>query len=145
MIMRKSLSLMLMVLFWLPAFESKAQTARRPEHRIVMQLTSGDTTSYNGLMKQLRNLTTGWGDSVQIEVVCHGPGLNLLLTAKTQHSEKIYAFQKQGIRFVACENTLRERNIRKEEVLPGMDYVPMGIAEIVIKQEQGWSYIKAGN
>ncbi len=143
--MKKLLTLLFVALFALKGLHSQAQTTRQPEHRIVMQLTSGDTTAYNGLMKQLRNLTTGWGDSVQIEVVCHGPGMNLLLTAQTQHADKIYAFQKKGIRFVACENTLRERNIRKEEVLPGMDYVPMGIAEIVMKQEQGWSYIKAGN
>ena len=119
--------------------------SRTPEHRIVIQLTSGDTTVYAGLFKQMNNLTSGWGDSVTIEVVCHGPGVNFLMTAKQAYPEKIYAFQKKGIRFVVCENTLRERKIDRSEIMPGMDYVRMGIAEIVLKQEQGWSYIKAGN
>jgi intracellular sulfur oxidation DsrE/DsrF family protein len=39
---------------------------------------------------------------------------------------------------------LKEREVPKEAILPNMDYVKMGIGEIVVKQEQGWTYIKAG-
>jgi intracellular sulfur oxidation DsrE/DsrF family protein len=31
-----------------------------------------------------------------------------------------------------------------EAILPEMSYVKMGIGEIVLKQEAGWIYIKAG-
>lgn len=123
----------------------QAATAQsQPPHRIVMQLVSGDTLAHKSLFVQLRNLTEGWGDSVAIEVVCHGPGMNLLMTAKSTQATSIVHFQQQGVRFVACENTLKERKIDKSELLPELDFVKMGIAEIVIKQEQGWSYIKAG-
>lgn len=123
----------------------QAATAQsQPPHRIVMQLVSGDTLAHKSLFVQLRNLTEGWGDSVAIEVVCHGPGMNLLMTAKSTQANSIVHFQQQGVRFVACENTLKERKIDKSELLPELDFVKMGIAEIVIKQEQGWSYIKAG-
>jgi intracellular sulfur oxidation DsrE/DsrF family protein len=123
----------------------QAATAQsQPPHRIVMQLVSGDTLAHKSLFVQLRNLTEGWGDSVAIEVVCHGPGMNLLMTAKSTQGANIAKFQQQGVRFVACENTLKERKIDKSELLPQLDFVKMGIAEIVIKQEQGWSYIKAG-
>lgn len=125
--------------------QTSAQTAPAPSHRIVMQLTSGDSVVYKGLFKQLNNLKMGWGDSVAIQVVCHGPGMHLLMTAKTPDAAKIRSFQARGIRFVACENTLRERGISKAELLPDLEFVKMGIAEIVLKQEQGWSYIKAGN
>jgi intracellular sulfur oxidation DsrE/DsrF family protein len=123
---------------------SAANAQAQPPHRIVMQLVSGDTLAHKGLFVQLRNLTEGWGDSVAIEVVCHGPGMNLLMTAKSTQGANIAKFQQQGVRFVACENTLKERKIDKSELLPQLDFVKMGIAEIVIKQEQGWSYIKAG-
>jgi uncharacterized protein len=121
-----------------------ANAQSQPPHRIVMQLVSGDTLAHKSLFVQLRNLSEGWGDSVAIEVVCHGPGMNLLMTAKSTQAANIAKFQQQGIRFIACENTLKERKIDKTELLPKLEFVKMGIAEIVIKQEQGWSYIKAG-
>lgn len=123
---------------------SVATAQSQPPHRIVMQMVSGDTLAHKSLFVQLRNLTEGWGDSVAIEVVCHGPGMNLLMTAKSTQAANIAKFQQQGIRFIACENTLKERKIDKTELLPKLEFVKMGIAEIVIKQEQGWSYIKAG-
>lgn len=115
-----------------------------PKHRIIMQLTSADTLSHKSLIKQLNNLTEGWGDTVSIEVVCHGPGLNFLHAQKTGFANEIKQLQNKGVEFVACENTMKERKIAKEELLPELTYVKMGIGEIVIKQEQGWSYIKAG-
>jgi intracellular sulfur oxidation DsrE/DsrF family protein len=39
---------------------------------------------------------------------------------------------------------MKDRKITKEMMIPEAGYVPYGILEIVEKQEQGWSYIKAG-
>ncbi len=123
---------------------AQGNTTATAKHKIVMQLTSPDTLVYAGLFKQLKNLKEGWGNEVVIEVVCHGPGINLLHTDKTKFSEKIKQATAQGIIFVACENTLKEKQIAKEKILPEAAFVLMGIGEIVEKQEQGWSYIKAG-
>lgn len=114
------------------------------KHKIVMQLTSSEAPVHKGLIKQLNNLKNGWGDTVTIEVVCHGPGIDFLTTEKTKFKDEIYQLKEKGIVFVVCENSLKERDVPKEAILPQMEYVKMGIAEIVIKQEQGWSYIKAG-
>jgi intracellular sulfur oxidation DsrE/DsrF family protein len=115
------------------------------KHRIIMQLTSNDINVHKGLTKQLNNLKNGWGDSVEIEVVCHGPGIDFITTEKSGFKEEINQLLKRGIVFVACENTMREKQIPKESIMMGMQFVQMGIGEIVVKQEQGWSYIKAGN
>lgn len=113
-------------------------------HQVVMQLSSNDTLVWKGLMNNLRNLKAGWGDSVQIEVVAHGPGVEMLMTAKTTQLEKIRQFKSMGIQFVVCENTLRERNIPKESIIPESGFVKMGVGEIIMKQEKGWTYIKTG-
>lgn len=118
--------------------------AQEASHKIVMQLTSSDPMVHKGLLKQLNNLKDGWGDSVQMVVVCHGPGIEFLQTEKTQYREQIYKAMERGVVFIACENTLKEKNMNREQILPEMQYVRMGIAEIVRRQEQGWSYIKAG-
>ncbi|HRE36834.1 MAG TPA: DsrE family protein [Chitinophagaceae bacterium] len=114
------------------------------QHRIVMQLSSNDTLVWKGLMNNLKHLKAGWGDSVVIEVVAHGPGLDFLTKAKTTQQEKINHFKQLGIMFIACENTMMERKIPKESIIAEATFVRMGIGEIVRKQEQGWSYIKAG-
>lgn len=114
------------------------------KHRIIMQLSSNDTLVWKGLMNNLKHLKAGWGDSVVIEVVAHGPGLDLLTTGKTTQQEKITQFKKAGIQFIACENTMMERKVAKESIIAEAGFVRMGIGEIVRKQEQGWSYIKAG-
>jgi intracellular sulfur oxidation DsrE/DsrF family protein len=39
---------------------------------------------------------------------------------------------------------MKERNVSKEQIIPEAGFVKAGILEIVIKQEEGWSYIKSG-
>jgi uncharacterized protein len=114
------------------------------QHRIIMQLSSNDTLVWKGLMNNLKHLKAGWGDSVLIEVVAHGPGLDFLTNGKTTQQEKITLFKQIGIVFIACENTMMERKIPKESIIAEAAFVRMGIGEIVRRQEQGWSYIKAG-
>ena len=39
---------------------------------------------------------------------------------------------------------MKQKKIVRSQLLPFVSTVPMAIAEIVVKQEQGWSYLKAG-
>jgi len=121
--------------------ESRVSPAK---HRVVIQLSSPDSLAWKGLMKNLEHLKEGWGDSVQIEVVVHAAGIDMLVTAKTTVRKDIAAFTQKGVVFVACENTLRGRNIPKTAIIPEAGFVPMGVGELILKQEQGWSYLKAG-
>jgi intracellular sulfur oxidation DsrE/DsrF family protein len=93
-------------------------------------------------MNNLKNLKAGWGDSVKVEVVVHGAGVQFMMKDKTTQAEKIAQFKKMGIDFVVCENTMRERKVSKEQLLPEAGFVKMGVGEIILKQEAGWSYIK---
>lgn len=113
------------------------------QHRIVMQLTSNDTLVHLGLMKQLGNLKRAAPDAV-VEVVCHGPGIEMLLLDRSVVQQKVDALSGQAVAFIACENTMRERKIDRAAILPSVKYVPAGILHIVERQEAGWSYIKAG-
>lgn len=118
-------------------------TAENKQHKVVFQLSSEDTLVHKSLMKQLNNIITVAPDS-KIEVVCHGPGLNMLISGKTIVQEKINQLKKRNIVFVACEFSMSERNIPKEKIIPEAGFVPYAIIEIVSRQEEGWSYIKPG-
>jgi hypothetical protein len=143
MTMKKLMPLLL--LMTIGHFATKAQSGSSlPIHRVVMQLSSNDTLVWKGLMNNLKNMKAGWGDSVVIEVVAHGPGIELLNRSKTTQAQNISKFKAMGIRFFACENTMREKGIPKDALITDAEFVRMGIGHIVLRQENGWSYIKTG-
>jgi intracellular sulfur oxidation DsrE/DsrF family protein len=133
----------LLVLFaFLLASVSFAQDNAR-HHRIVMQLTSGDTLVHKGLMKQLRNMKEA-APTMQLEVVCHGPGMDMLMSDRSVVLSGLEGAASMGIVFLACENTIKERKLDRSLIVPQAGFVKAGIIHIVERQEQGWSYIKAG-
>jgi intracellular sulfur oxidation DsrE/DsrF family protein len=124
--------------------QSAAVGESKPEHKIIFQLTSGDTTAHKQLMKQFNNILTV-SPTTKIEVVCHGGGLDMLVKGKTIVEDKIKSLSDRGVQFMACEFSIKERKVDRGLIIGSAGYVPAGIVEIVSKQEQGWSYIKAGN
>ncbi|MBK7762230.1 MAG: DsrE family protein [Bacteroidetes bacterium] len=111
--------------------------------KIVFQLSTSDTLAHKALMKQLGNITSV-EPTTQIEVVCHGPGLDMLRADKSIVASKINEHTQNGIRFYACEFSMKERKVSTDQILPTAMYVKAGIIYIVTKQQEGWSYIKSG-
>ena len=54
----------------------------------------------------------------EIEIVCHGGGIGLLVKDKSDHADEVARLIKEGVRFAACENTLRDKSIAKENLPP---------------------------
>ena len=127
------------ITFW--AQSGSAEVDLEP-HKIIMQLTSGDTNVHKMVVRQIGNLLAAAPNS-KIEVVCHASGINMLMTLQTKVNAKIVELKMKGVEFVACENTMLEKKITREEIIPEAGYVKVGVLEIVRKQEQGWSYIRA--
>ena len=114
------------------------------QHRVIMQIASNDTATWKGLMNNIKNLKSAWADSIMIEVVAHGPGLDLFTKDKTNQLDKILYYKKMGVDFRACESAMAERKIPKEAIIPEVGFVKMAVKELILRQEEGWSYIKAG-
>ncbi|MBN8693564.1 MAG: DsrE family protein [Bacteroidetes bacterium] len=142
---KKITVVILMIVSWnITSAQQSPVTSSKPEHKIIFQLTTGDTTSHKQLMKQFSNILSV-SPTTQIEVVCHGPGLDMLVAGKTIVGDKIKLMAEKGVAFKACEFSMKERKVEKEKIIESAGFVAAGIVEIVSKQEQGWSYIKAGN
>lgn len=128
------------------AFSFSKTNSTEPEkkpHRIVFQVTTPDTAAYRALTRQLNNTLDYWPEA-QLEVVVHNKGIGMLLKDKTNVQPEIAALKKRGAQFMACENTLKLQKLEKSQIISESGFVPVGIAEIVTKQEEGWAYIKAG-
>lgn len=115
------------------------------DHKIVFQFTNAnDTLQQKAFVKQLENITAHWPNA-KYEVVVYNQGVELVMKNNTKYQARLQTLKAKGVNFVVCENTLKNRKISKDafpEILVG--FVPAGIAEIVEKQEEGWSYIKGG-
>lgn len=115
------------------------------DHKIVFQFTNAnDTLQQKAFVKQLENITEHWPNA-KYEVVVYNQGVELVMKNNTKYQARLQTLKAKGVNFVVCENTLKNRKISKDafpEILVG--FVPAGIAEIVEKQEEGWSYIRGG-
>jgi intracellular sulfur oxidation DsrE/DsrF family protein len=77
--------------------------------------------------------------------VCYGPGLDLLVNGKTTVQKEIEELQsKFNVKFVACEFTMKRRGIDKSQLIPQVLTVPAAVLEISSREQEGWSYVKAG-
>lgn len=122
----------------------RAQVVDQEVHRVVFQVTKGENADQQQVIGQLNNILRALPNA-EIEVICHGKALPLVLQAESQVKDGVTDLLTRGVVFAACENTMRRAKASKEDLISRVISVPSALAEIIIKQEQGWAYIKAGN
>lgn len=134
----------LMLLFVFVHFHLSAQSINNNQHKVVIQLNTADTSAWSSTLGNIKNLQQVWPGAIQVEVVVHGKALDILVKDKTHLATDIASLTKQGVVFSACENSMRKHHVDKSALLSEALTVPSGVAELILKQEQGWSYLKAG-
>jgi hypothetical protein len=114
------------------------------KHKVVIQLNTADTAAWSSTIGNIKNLQKIWPGNLIVEVVIHGKALGLLVAAKTHLANEVIEMSKTNVQFLACENSMRKYHIDKSELLTIATTIPSGVAEVILKQEAGWSYLKAG-
>lgn len=113
--------------------------------RVIVHINFGDAARQGHGLKNVENMMKAAGEAgvpIEVEVVCHADGISLVEKAKSAHASAVAGLVKKGVRFAACENTMRQRSIRRDDLLPGLTTVPSGAFEVVRRQQQGYSYFK---
>ena len=122
-----------------------AAFAQKKEHKVVFEITSADTADHRTILRQINNVVKD-APGTKIELVCHGPAIFMLVKDKTVLSDMMQELKtKQQVSFAACANSMRKNNLTAEQLVPVASIVPNGVMEVVTKEEDGWSYIKAGH
>lgn len=124
------------------AQDKKTRVEGSKMFKAVIHVNFSDNERQKGGLKNVANMLKEVGDKFEVEVVCHGSGIGLLVKDQSQHAAEVERLNKAGVRFVACENTMREKSIAKEGLLPGVVTVPSGAVEVVRKQQEGYGYFK---
>jgi uncharacterized protein len=128
---------------WLaPATGVAADTAAATRHKVIFQVSDDDPAKWNLVLNNARNIQQDVGkDNVDIEVVAYGPGLGML-KLQSPVTARVGEAIGQGVKLMACENTMNSRKVTKADMLPDIGYVKAGVVELMVKQQQGYSYIR---
>jgi intracellular sulfur oxidation DsrE/DsrF family protein len=115
-----------------------------PLHRVIVEMNVPGVGAYAKVLGNVSNLLKAFkGESTEVEIVCHDDGIGLLLVGSNPLRGRIERLHAAGVVFAACGNTLRGRGIERSQ-LPGFSIVvDSGVAEVVRREEAGWSYLKA--
>ena len=119
-----------------------AMSQHKTKYKAIYQLNSDDDKVIRNTLRNIKNALEDprLQNKVTIELVAHGGGVTAY---KKDHPYEalLQELQAKGVLLVECENTMRERNIAKEELFPFIRYTPSGNGELIIKQAEGWSYV----
>jgi intracellular sulfur oxidation DsrE/DsrF family protein len=130
---------------WVLVVFAAFSIAQPRSHRTVVQLSASGPAAYLMVLGNVENLQKAFApDKITVEVVCLGPGLDLLFASGNPLSVRVKKLSASGVIFAACGNTLRGRHVDKSRLLPFCVVVDSGVAEVVRKQEAGWTYLKGG-
>ena len=116
--------------------------AQRQPYRVVFDLTSRDTLEQKAVLRWLREVGTSSPDA-QMEVVMYAKGFELAMPERSPYLADVKeAMKSPNVSFKVCAIALRNNNVDKSQLLPGVEIVPDGIHELVMKQQDHWGYIK---
>jgi intracellular sulfur oxidation DsrE/DsrF family protein len=120
------------------------------EIKVLFHLNSDSPVRVQGVLDEAEALLKFYqsaGQIARVQIIVNGEGLNLLRTDKSPDPERVSAMQKtyDNLSFAACQNTIdrlkREQGITAQ-LLPGAIVVDSGVAQIILRQQQGWIYIQ---
>ena len=116
--------------------------AQKRDYKVVFDLTGKDTMDHKAVIRWINEISQSTPDA-QLEVVLYGQSLDMVIKNKSIVADEVTKFAAtKNIAFKVCDIAMKNHNINKAELLPGVEIVPDGIYEIITKQKEGWGYIK---
>ena len=112
------------------------------KNKLIIQVSDGDSKKWSLALNNAKNVQQDLGrDQVEIEIVAYGPGL-AMLKLDSEAGGRVAEAIDDGVRLVACENTMTSQKLTREDMLPRIGYVKAGVVELMQKQQQGYAYIR---
>jgi intracellular sulfur oxidation DsrE/DsrF family protein len=119
-------------------------------HHLAIHVDQNDAAVMNMALNNAKNVSERYAahrDTAVIELVAHGPGLNMLVAGEGHVADRIasMSFELDDIDFSACGNTLAgmERHSGKPiPLLSEATIVPSGVVRWIELQESGYAYVR---
>ena len=111
---------------------------------VVWDLSSADTTVQAAVFRQVNNAKALVPD-LQVEVVFHGQAILAVLHDSLQFASRVKMAKEKGVTLSVCNNSLKRLKIDPSRLMPETTVVPSAVVELIKKQADGWSYLKASH
>ena len=109
---------------------------------VVIQVSEADPAKWEMALINARNVRKAYGDKdIGVEIVAYGPGLKMLHSDSAVTSGLADA-KKNGVKLIACGNTMSMTHTTRAQLNPVVDIVPAGIVEIMERQQEGYAYVR---
>lgn len=119
--------------------------AEEKPYRVVFDLTSRDSLDQRAVMRWIREISAS-SPKAEMEVVMYGKGFELVMPDRTSRLAEVQeAAKNPNVTFKVCEIALKNNNTVRDQLIKEVQTVPDGIHEIVMKEQQGWGYIKVAH
>jgi uncharacterized protein len=118
--------------------------------KVLIHLARDDAEQLRQALDEIEGLLKHYRETRQnarLEVVVNGKGLELVRTDTSAFAGRIQRLQREydNLTFAACQNTI-DRLAREQGIivrlLPGVITIDSGMAEIMRRQNQGWTYLQ---
>ena len=111
---------------------------------VVWDLSSADTTVQAAVFRQVNNAKALVPD-LQVEVVFHGQAILAVLHDSLQFASRVKMAKEKGVTLAVCNNSLKRLKIDTSRLMPETTVVPSAVVELIKKQADGRSYLKASH
>ncbi len=127
-----------------PASVAAPATATVTEERVVYHVN--DPASTREALNFITNHVAA-DPAVRITLVANGRGVYGLVSGERDrqgdYADAIAALQAKNVRFVACRNSMSKNNITEAQLVPNVQTVPAGVAELArLQSAEHYAYIK---
>ena len=117
--------------------------AESAKEQAIFAVSDADPQKWNLTLGNIGNAIDGLGaNAAEIELVVYGPAI-AMLRKDSPVADKLAAAQKNGVRIVACQNSMRGFHIEQADLAPGVGVVPSGVVELIRRQHAGYAYVRS--
>jgi hypothetical protein len=124
------------------AVDAPSPQTNMEKQKVVFQVSAGDPKTWNLTLNNAKNVQQELGaKNVDIEIVAYGPGIGML-KFDSAVANRIDEAVGDGVKVVACENTMKALKLTRDDMLASSGFVPAGVIELMKKQKEGYAYIR---
>ena len=124
---------------------SLAASAAWPQEKVVYHFDGGLEQATKGLRNINNHLEVD--PKARLVAVTHADGVDFLMEGAKDRfgpfDARVQDLMGKGVKFQVCEITLRNRKLRKDQFILGVEFVPSGVVQIThLQQKEGYAYLK---
>jgi len=124
---------------------SLAASAAWAQEKVVYHFDGGLEQATKGLRNINNHLEVD--PKARLVAVTHADGVDFLMEGANDRfgpfDARVQDLMGKGVKFQVCEITLRNRKLRKDQFILGVEFVPSGVVQIThLQQKEGYAYLK---